>query len=529
MTKRRILFDLSTSFQWRGRPAVGVIRTERELARRLLCNPDIECLPVILVDGVFRALSIETALSIVSPKPVEPLGGPKNQAVALDVPVDQGLEVVRQPAFDGAAIPQQDRKPEFQPDSVPLDADCSHSLRPPSAVRAKTVQTRLWFTGRLRAAVRWCLSQAPEAFREDIRAILIAIRSLTRKFVYGTRPPEAKAIAAAHKEMASVIESPVRPPVRPVRPVASKDLEVGYEWLVHPGPNDVLFLCGLGWDVMSAPALSKLVKERGVKIISIMYDLIPIYLKEYTHTDSDGYLNYFLHMIDLCDEILCISECTERDLKKFCLDNKRNVVKSSIVYLGSEISTSISLSEVEDNKIRERLGRRRFALSVGTLEIRKNYKLLFDIWDELLEDESFDLDLVIVGMPGWKTDDLVRRMEASRHFGTRIIWFSRLSDEGLAWLYENTHLFLFPSHYEGWGLPVVEALGHGRPAIISNRGATPEAGMGIATVIDISDYQAWRDAVRNYSKKPWATHGREVHLPTWEEAAKTVARAALSL
>jgi glycosyltransferase involved in cell wall biosynthesis len=166
-----------------------------------------------------------------------------------------------------------------------------------------------------------------------------------------------------------------------------------------------------------------------------------------------------------------------------------------------------------------RFGRRRFALTVGTFEIRKNHRLLIDLWHELVADPGFDLDLVIVGMPGWRVDDVIARLEASPLFGTRIFWLRRLPDAALSWLYDNCHVMLFPSFYEGWGLPVVEALQHGRPVIASNRGATPEAGLGAALLLDPEDPAAWGAAIRMAAATPRQSI-TVARIPDWDTTAR---------
>ena len=101
----------------------------------------------------------------------------------------------------------------------------------------------------------------------------------------------------------------------------------------------------------------------------------------------------------------------------------------------------------------------------------------------------------------WRVDDVIQRLRAMPGFGTRIIWFERMSDVGVSWLYERCHVFLFPSPHEGWGLPVVEAPQHGRPVITSTRGATPEAGSGMATSGRSRRRAAWRAALLAAAKE----------------------------
>ena len=155
--------------------------------------------------------------------------------------------------------------------------------------------------------------------------------------------------------------------------------------------------------------------------------------------------------------------------------------------------------------------------------------MLIDLWHELVTDPAFDLNLVIVGAPGWRVKDVIARLEASPLYGKRIFWLRNISDAGLSWLYENCQALLYPSLYEGWGLPVVEALQHKRPTIISSCGAVPEAGMGVATIIDPADRDGWRDAIVRIAGEPRTTLDFNIKLPTWDLATENVKRVILSL
>jgi glycosyltransferase involved in cell wall biosynthesis len=80
---------------------------------------------------------------------------------------------------------------------------------------------------------------------------------------------------------------------------------------------------------------------------------------------------------------------------------------------------------------------------------------------------------------------------------------------------------LYPSLYEGWGLPIVEALQHRRPVIASNRGAVPEASMGVAQMLDPNDLDAWCDAVRLVGHSP-RIETPSILPPTWDDAAANI-------
>ncbi|MGA3006032.1 MAG: glycosyltransferase family 1 protein [Acetobacteraceae bacterium] len=294
--------------------------------------------------------------------------------------------------------------------------------------------------------------------------------------------------------------------------------------VVYPTATDVLFLAGLNWDVVNWSRIAALRSRTGLRVVSVMYDLIPMKFPEFLPAPQHGYHNCFLHMIDNSDLILCISASTQADLATFVAASGRKPIATEVIHLGADVPAVPDPAEISVPAVRARLARGRFALAVGTLEIRKNYALLVDLWAELMADPAFDLDLVIVGRPGWEADEVIRRLRALPGFGTRVLWFQQLSDAGLSWLYMQCHLVVFPSIYEGWGLPVVEALQHGRPVIASSRGATPEAGFGIATIIDPEDRAGWRTALLAEARTPRRTVTPAAGtLPTWERSAAMIA------
>jgi glycosyltransferase involved in cell wall biosynthesis len=455
----RVFFDVSTSFSWRGRPAVGIVRTERELFRHLLGRADLCVIPVLYHDNEFRALSAEAALALVGP----------------------------------ATAPAE---------SAPTA---------PPAAPARAGVDRAWLAGLLRplagaarGAARRLLARLPAAARGDARLALIHARQAFRELAY-RRPGAA-------------------------RPAPAPGAEIDLSLVVHPDAGDILFLGGLNWDVVNWSRIAELRARTGLRVASVMYDLIPMKFPEFLPAPPHGYHNCFLHMIDNSDLIFCISASTEADLGAFVAASGRPPVATQVIHLGADVPAAPDPAEIAEPATRARLARGRFALAVGTLEIRKNHALLVDLWAELLADPAFDLDLVVVGMPGWEADEVTRRLRALPGFGTRVLWFQRLSDAGLSWLYARCHVVVFPSLYEGWGLPVVEALLHGRPVIASNRGATPEAGFGLATLLDPADRAGWRAALLAEARAP----RRDIAvppgtLPRWEHAAAAVARRLASL
>ena len=115
-------------------------------------------------------------------------------------------------------------------------------------------------------------------------------------------------------------------------------------------------------------SLSSLRLASGLRIISVLYDLIPIKFPEFVGPPSDYFYNYFLHLIDNCEKVFCISKCTQGDLEEFISDNGRSPIRPEVVYLGANLPAISDPTEIKDLEIRERLRGGRFALAVGTFD-----------------------------------------------------------------------------------------------------------------------------------------------------------------
>jgi glycosyltransferase involved in cell wall biosynthesis len=126
-----------------------------------------------------------------------------------------------------------------------------------------------------------------------------------------------------------------------------------------------------------------------------------------------------------------------------------------------------------------------YFLFVGTLQPRKNIGRLLDAYLTLPAAVRAERQLVIVGAPGWRCEALVRRIAAVRADGVQVAWLDALTDAGaLRHVYAGAGVFVFPSLYEGFGIPVVEAFGAGVPVVASNATSLPEVSQGAALEVD---------------------------------------------
>ncbi len=133
---------------------------------------------------------------------------------------------------------------------------------------------------------------------------------------------------------------------------------------------------------------------------------------------------------------------------------------------------------------------RPYLLHVGTVEPRKNHRFLVEIFEQL----DFDGYLVLAGMKGWKCDPIFERIERSP-VAERIRYIGPIPEEHLGDLYSGAEALVFPSLYEGFGLPPLEAMLCGTPVIASSAGSLREVlGTG-ARMVDGYELDAWTVAV----------------------------------
>lgn len=138
-----------------------------------------------------------------------------------------------------------------------------------------------------------------------------------------------------------------------------------------------------------------------------------------------------------------------------------------------------------------------YFLFVGTLQPRKNVDRILSAYLDLPETLRRERQLVIVGRRGWHCDALVKRILAAVEHGEPVVWLQNVEDEtALRHIYTAAGALIFPSLYEGFGIPVAEAFACGLPVVTSNTTSLPEVSMGAALEIDPLDTGGIAEAMR---------------------------------
>lgn len=141
----------------------------------------------------------------------------------------------------------------------------------------------------------------------------------------------------------------------------------------------------------------------------------------------------------------------------------------------------------------------RFMLNVGTIEPRKNIPGLVDAFSDYVKTCSGDMNLVLVGKKDWGYKQVKTKVEELGLSG-RIVFTDYVEDEDLPALYNLAELFVYPSFYEGFGLPVLEALSSGCPVLASNVSSVPEIVGDAGILLDPNDIKGMTKAFKEFDQ-----------------------------
>ena len=185
------------------------------------------------------------------------------------------------------------------------------------------------------------------------------------------------------------------------------------------------------------------------------------------------------------DHILADSQATRDDLIRLL---HTPADKVTVVTPGVDARFSPVDDPAELRRVRQRynIGDRPFVLGVGTLEPRKNWPALIRAWTMLRQTTSLPHRLVVAGGKGWLTEEIFAAV-ADSPLSEDIVLAGFVADADLPALYSTADVFAFPSLYEGFGIPVLEALACGTPVVCANNSSLPEAAGDAALLVDAHD------------------------------------------
>lgn len=252
-----------------------------------------------------------------------------------------------------------------------------------------------------------------------------------------------------------------------------------------------LELSRLRLDLLHSPDFIPPFAGRFRRIITV-HDLNFLYYPQFLTTESRRYYSdQIQRAVTMADHILADSHATRLDLIKLLNAPEHKI---SVVWLAPDaIYGPLPPDRLAAARSRLQLPES-YILFAGTLEPRKNVAGLLRAYRVLLDRDARQPELILAGPRGWLFDQ-TQALIGELHLSARVRWIDSPPTADLAALYNAATMLALPSHYEGFGLTVLEAMACGTPAIISDRGSLPEVAGGAALVVDPDDAQELADAI----------------------------------
>ena len=278
-----------------------------------------------------------------------------------------------------------------------------------------------------------------------------------------------------------------------------------------------------GLDVFHSPDFIPPVSGAKRRIITI-HDLNFMYYPQFLTAESK---RYYLDQIGWAsseaDHIAVDSHATRSDVIELLAVPPEKV---TTIHLAANPLYELEYTETAvDETLRKYNLPRDFILFVGTLEPRKNLPMLIQAYGLLVDSFGIDLPLILVGSKGWIYDDIFRTIDAL-DLNRQIRHLPGIFDQELAHLYHAAGVLVTPSHYEGFGLPALEAQHCGCPVVVSKRGSLPEIVGSQGVILDPEDIAAWADALylvltdMEQRKRMIMNGYRQAKKFNWRETAK---------
>ena len=269
----------------------------------------------------------------------------------------------------------------------------------------------------------------------------------------------------------------------------------------------------IGHTGLNSPGFREWIRDADVKPVYLVHDLIPITHPEFCRAaEADKHRERMRTALMTAAGVIGNSQATLDELAGFARTEGLPNPPALAAWLGSEPLRAPNLSETP----------RPTFVTIGTIEARKNHLLLLEIWSRIVDRFGSSAPrLLIIGQRGWKAEPVFDLLDRNDKLGGHVVEMNNCSDEELARHLSAARALLFPSHAEGYGLPLIEALGLGVPVIASDIPVFREIGADIPTYLSPLDGVGWEAAILNYAQDASAARDQQLRrmksfrLPDW--------------
>ena len=272
--------------------------------------------------------------------------------------------------------------------------------------------------------------------------------------------------------------------------------------------------------------------DRGGKVVFFFHDIIPLTNPEYAHPDWVPEFREYIHLIHKsADLVLTSAKFNVQQYKDYISTFDKKDLRYPVRSIGLPVEFNTDcigddLAHVQNEALW--LKSYNYCLCVGSIGPRKNHFELLQAWRKFYNSDSYNNEILVIAGNIWDSARHIGKVLREDNCYGSIVLLEDVSDATLAYLYANCRFTVCLSLYEGWGLPVSESIAVGKPVIALNKTTLPEAGYGLAYLVDRnidsvvdglremfaneSIYKKYVDDICSYQKQ----------LPTWTDFSRLV-------
>jgi glycosyltransferase involved in cell wall biosynthesis len=306
-----------------------------------------------------------------------------------------------------------------------------------------------------------------------------------------------RAVVLSQSESQSLFDKVLNPPAEPRASFdfgASVVRQVGQEFLRVRRDKDLkgAFLFNTGHSGLEQEGYPTQLQRLGVRPLFVVHDLIPITHPEYCRAgELDKHVVRMNNVLSVGCGVITNSRATLDELERFALRTGRTMPLSAAAPLAPAELPAPSLTRPLPDP---------YFVVLSTIEPRKNHWMLLQLWRKLVERHGERAPkLVVIGQRGWECENVVDLLERCKELRDVVIELPACSDADLATYLHHAQALLFPSFAEGYGMPLVEALASGAPAIASDLPAFREIAGDIPEYLDPLDGMGWLARIEAYA------------------------------
>lgn len=284
--------------------------------------------------------------------------------------------------------------------------------------------------------------------------------------------------------------------------------------LKQPGKNR-LYL-NIGHTGLNSPGFRAWCRRTDVRPVFLVHDLIPITHPKFCRAgETEKHRQRMRTVLTTASAVIGNSQVTIEELAAFATGEGLPMPPHVVAWLGCEARAGAMPDTAYD--------RPTFVI-LGTIEGRKNHELLLRVWTRLIDALGPNApQLQIIGQRGWEADPVFDQLDRSAKLRGHVVELNHCSDAEIAHHLRSARALLFPSIVEGFGLPMVEALGAGVPVVASDLPVFREIAGELPDYLDPHDEGAWEQIILDYAGRASATRSAQLERiagfrsPSWSE------------